>query len=123
MRDRGFTLIELLVALTILATLLSLAAPRYFSSVSRAKEAVLQENLYLMRDAIDKFYSDKGRYPSALTELVEARYLRKIPLDPILERRDSWVVIPPSDTSLGAVYDVKSAASGQARDGSAFQDW
>lgn len=123
MRNKGFTIIELLVALAIIAMLLSLAAPRYFSSVDRSKEAVLRENLYLMRNAIDKFYSDKGRYPNTLAELVEQRYLRRIPLDPILDSKTAWVIVPPQDPSLGAVYEVKSGARGKARDGSGFQDW
>lgn len=123
MRRQGFTLIELLVALAIIAMLLTLAAPRYFESVDRAREAVLQENLYLIRHAIDKFYGDKGHYPATLDELVEQRYLRRLPIDPILDSRTGWVVAPPQDPSLGAVYEVRSGARGKARDGTLYQDW
>ncbi|TXH28256.1 MAG: prepilin-type N-terminal cleavage/methylation domain-containing protein [Elusimicrobia bacterium] len=123
MRDRGFTLIELLVALAIIAMLLTLAAPRYFTSVDRAREAVLQENLYLIRHAIDKFYGDKGHYPATLDELVEQRYLRRLPVDPVLDSRTGWVVVPPQDPSLGAVYEVRSGARGKALDGTPYQDW
>jgi general secretion pathway protein G len=119
----GFTIIELLVALAIIALLLSLAAPRYFGSVDRAEEAVLQENLYLMRHAIDKFYEDRGRYPETLLELVEQRYLRKIPRDPIADSADTWIIVPPQDQSAGHVYEIKSGAEGTARDGTKYKDW
>ena len=83
--SRGFTLIELLVVMAIIATLLTLAVPRYFHSTDRAKEAVLKQNLAQMRDSIDKYYGDRGRYPDALEELVSKKYLRKIPPDPMTE--------------------------------------
>src|SRR5574342_257296 len=91
---RGFTLVELLVVMAIIALLLALAAPRYFKSVNKAEEAVLKENLTLMRDAIDKFYADTGKYPPNLEELVSKRYLRKIPDDPVTGANNTWVVVP-----------------------------
>lgn len=109
--------------MAIIALLLSLAAPRYFSSVDRAKETVLKENLHQMRDSIDKFYADRGRYPASLEDLVTHRYLRKIPPDPMADSDGSWVVIPPSDPQKGGVYDVKSSAPGTSRDGSAYASW
>ena len=96
MRRRGYTMIELLVALAIIATLLSLAAPRYLANLDRAKESVLRENLYVMRDAIDKFFADRGRYPDKLSDLVERQYLRAVPLDPMTESANSWVVVAPA---------------------------
>ena len=122
-RDSGFTLIELIVVLAVVATLLTLAVPRYFSSIDRSKEAVLKENLYQMRDAIGKYYADKGRYPESLEALAMEKYLRKMPLDPVTESAATWVVVPPEDPQKGGVYDVKSGAQGQALDGSAYGEW
>ncbi|MCU6433681.1 type II secretion system GspH family protein [Undibacterium sp. Jales W-56] len=123
MRPRGFTLIELLVALAIVATILSLAAPKYFTNVDRAKEAVLREDLYAIRDAIDKYYSDKNKYPAVLEDLVTAKYLRSVPMDPLTQSTHSWVIQTPTDPSLGVVYDVHSSAPNKARDGTWYKDW
>lgn len=82
---QGFTLIELLVAMTIIALLLSIVAPRYFNSVSKAEEAVLKQDLALMRDALDKYHADTGQYPDKLEDLVNKKYLRKLPVDPITQ--------------------------------------
>ncbi|QDQ29211.1 prepilin-type N-terminal cleavage/methylation domain-containing protein [Chitinimonas arctica] len=120
---KGFTLIELLVTLAIIATLLSLAAPRYFGNLDKAKEDVLREDLYLLRDAIDKFYADKGKYPDTLQDLVEHKYLRRIPIDPLTQSKESWLPIAPAESGSGAIADVRSAAPGQARDKTWFKDW
>jgi len=117
---RGFTLIELLVVLAIIGGLVALAAPRYLHRVDLAKETVLASDLATMREAVDKFFGDTGRYPANLDELVARRYLRKIPPDPITERADSWVVIAPPAPDQGAVYDVRSGAAGTASDGRPF---
>lgn len=123
-RGRGFTLIELLVVFAILATLLTLAVPRYFSSVERSKEAVLKQNLSTLRNAIDQFYGDTGTYPERFEDLVDKRYLRAIPVDPITERNDSWVAQPPpADSGLSGIYDVRSGADGKATDGSEYAQW
>lgn len=122
-RRSGFTLIELLVVMAVIGLLLSLAAPRYFGSVDLAREAALRQDLAVMRDAIDKHFADTGRYPATLEELATRRYLRRVPVDPITERADSWVIVPPADSALGAVYDVASGAGGTARDGSAYASW
>jgi general secretion pathway protein G len=119
----GFTLIELLVVLAIVALLLTIALPRYFGSLDRSKETVLKEDLHQMRGAIDKYYGDKGRYPDTLDALVSEKYLRSLPVDPITEKKDTWVAVPPQDPQKTGVYDVKSGASGRASDGSAFADW
>jgi general secretion pathway protein G len=116
-KARGFTLIELLVVLAIIGGLLSLAAPRYLHRVDLAKETVLVSDLATMRDALDKFFGDTGRYPANLDELVARRYLRRIPPDPITESTDSWVVVAPPAPDQGAVYDVKSGAAGKTVDG------
>nr|WP_291519913.1 prepilin-type N-terminal cleavage/methylation domain-containing protein [Acidovorax sp.] len=121
--QRGFTLIELLVVLAVIATLLSLVAPQYMGSVDAAKEQVLRENLSTLRSTLDKFHADTGRYPESLDELVTARYLRRVPVDPLMDSNTAWVVISPPDKVKGVVFDVKSAAQGMARDGSAFGSW
>jgi general secretion pathway protein G len=121
--SRGFTLIELLVVMAIIATLLTLAVPRYFHSTDRAKEAVLKQNLAQMRESIDKYYGDRGRFPDALEDLVSKRYLRKIPPDPMTETPLTWSIVPPGETGKGSVFDVKSGAQGTALDGSKYVDW
>lgn len=118
---RGFTLIELLVALTIIALLLSIVVPRYFGSLARADEAVLKENLFILRDAIDKHFGDTGRYPGSLEDLAAKKYIRSVPSDPITRSESTWIVIPPTDTSLGAVYDVRSGAQGIGHDGKPYE--
>jgi general secretion pathway protein G len=119
----AFTLIELIVVLAIIATLLTLVLPRYFSSIDRAKEAVLRENLYQVRDAIGKYYADKGKYPESLEALTIDKYLRKLPVDPITESTTTWLIVPPENIQKGGVYDIKSGAQGKALDGSAFSEW
>ncbi len=120
---RGFTLIELLVALTIVALLLSIVVPRYLGSLGRAEESVLKENLHLMRDALDKYFADTGRYPASLDDLVAKKYLRSLPADPITQSPATWVVVAPADPQQGAVYDVKSGAKGTGRDGKPYEHW
>lgn len=119
---RGFTLIELLVVLAIVALLLTLAAPRYFRSLDTSKETVLMENLRVVRETIDKFYGDNGRYPESVDELVDRRYLRSLPFDPVTESFSSWILVPPTGSASGKVYDIKSGADGTTRDGRSFKE-
>jgi general secretion pathway protein G len=119
----GFTLIELLVVLAVVATLLTLALPRYFGSIDKSKEAVLKENLYQMREAISRYHADKGKYPETLESLAADKYLRKVPLDPITESATTWVVVAPDDPQKSGVYDVRSGASGKGIDGSEYAQW
>ena len=121
-KGSGFTLIELLVVLAIIGTLLTLTLPRYFTSVQRSKETVLRENLNVTRDAIGKYYADKGKYPESLEALATEKYLRKVPMDPITESAATWVVVPPDDPKKGAVYDLKSGAQGKASDGTPYSE-
>lgn len=122
---RGFTLIELLVVMAILATLLTIAVPRYFGSLERSKEASLKMSLHVMREAIDKFYADRGRYPGGLNELVDKRYLRALPVDPFTDSTETWRVLPapPGSEVQGNVADVKSGAEGKATDGTELAAW
>ncbi len=108
---KGFTLIELLVVLAVVATLLTLAVPRYFGSIDRSKEAVLKENLYQMREAISRYHADKGKYPETLETLAADRYLRSVPLDPMTESSATWIVIAHPDPQKTGVYDVKSGSA------------
>jgi general secretion pathway protein G len=111
---RGFTLVELMVVLTVIALLLSVVVPDYVGRMKRAEETVLQENLTVMRDALDKHYADAGKYPSNLEELVAKRYLRSIPKDPFTQA-SNWVAVPPADPKKGGVFDLHSAAKGYER--------
>ena len=122
-RTGGFTLIELLVVMAIIGLLLSLAVPRYYRSVERAKEAVLRENLANVREAIDKFYADRGRYPDDLEDIVSKKYLRRLPIDPLTGSTSTWLLTPPDDPSKGGLMDVQSGAPGKARDGTSFESW
>jgi general secretion pathway protein G len=120
---RGFTLIELMVVMSIIATLLLIAMPRYFHSLERSKEAVLRQDLAVMRDAIDKFYGDLARYPDSLTELVERHYIRSVPVDPLTKSTETWVLVLSEDATITGAHDVRSGAEGMASDGTAFTDW
>lgn len=123
LRRCGFTLIELLVVMAILGLLLSLSVPRYFAHIDKAKESVLRQDLAQLRDAIDKHFGDFDRYPESLDELVTKKYLRRVPVDPITDRADSWQIRAPERKELGKVFDVSSGATGNALDGSAYGSW
>ena len=116
----GFTLIELLVVMAIIAMLATLALPRYFQSINTAKETILVDDLRTMRETIDNFYGDTGRYPDSLNELVEKKYLRSLPIDPITESATTWVIVSPGDSAKGNVYSIQSGAPGNRRDGIPF---
>ena len=106
-----------------LISLTSIAVPRYFHSIDLAKEASLKQSLNVMRSAIDKFYGDNERYPSTIDELVAKKYIRAVPVDPITESNETWVLKSPSDAVSPSVFDIKSGAIGVAKDGTNYADW
>ncbi len=120
-KPRGFTLVELLVVLAIISLLLTIALPRYFSSVDKSREIALKENLQVLRSGIDKYYADKGEYPAALADLVNHHYFRKIPLDPVTESASTWQLLPSADAGKPGVADIRSGAKGKTRDGTPYQ--
>jgi len=122
-QSKGFTLIELMVVMAIIATLMTIAVPRYFTSLENSRETTLRQSLAVMREALDHYYGDTGRYPDSIDQLVEQRYLRSQPLDPITQRKDLWVLVSPPAGVAGGVADVKSGATGRARDGSLYSQW
>lgn len=122
-RHAGFTLVELMVVMAIVALLLTIALPRYFDGLQRAKEASLRQDLNILRDNLDKYYSDKGVRPMTLEDLVNARYLRGMPIDPITERADTWLLTVSSDPQVPGIVDVHSGAEGLGMNGTPYAGW
>jgi general secretion pathway protein G len=125
---RGFTLMELLIVITLIVVLAGIAISTHATSVRRAKEAVLKEDVFKLRDSLDQYYADKGNYPPDLATLVTENYLRQIPRDPFTESADTWQVEmsepdPSNPDAQPGVRDVKSGAQGVALDGSNYADW
>lgn len=127
-KNRGFTLIELMIVMTIIGILASIAAPNYQRSVIKAREAVLMEDLYQMRRAIDAYFADHAKYPESLEALVEAKYLRDIPRDPFTNAQDTWEVVTPTPTAEGevaegGVEDVHSGSDLVGLNGTPYREW
>jgi general secretion pathway protein G len=127
-RERGFTLIELLIVVTLIVVLAGIGLSTYSTSVARAKEAVLRENLFRLRDSIDQFYADKGSWPPDLASLVSAGYIRQIPKDPFTESPDTWQIVmsepdPANPSATPGVFDVKSGAEGISLDGTPYAEF
>jgi prepilin-type N-terminal cleavage/methylation domain-containing protein len=126
--EGGFTLIELLIVVTLIVVLAGIGLATYSTSVARAKEAVLRENLRMMRDSIDQRYADKGTYPPDISSLVSEGYLRSIPRDPFTESSDTWQIVmsepdPANPNAAPGVYDVKSGAEGTSIDGTPYAEF
>jgi general secretion pathway protein G len=126
--EAGFTLIELLIVIAIIGIISGIAAAQMRTAPIRAKEAVLKEDLFALRDVIDQYFADKGKYPESLDTLIEDGYLRKIPVDPFTQSADSWETVQAEATDedtegAGGIIDVKSGADGTALDGTSYRDW
>lgn len=126
--SRGFTILELMVVMTLIVILSTLALVQYRQSILLAKESVLKDDLFKMRDALDQYYADKNQYPAALGALASEGYLRAIPEDPFTNSASTWQEIfadpdPNNPAAAPGVYDVKSGAEGTAIDGSRYSDW
>ena len=123
-REKGFTIIELLVVLAIIALLAGIAGPITFTALVKAKESALKHDLATVRKAIDDYYSDNGKYPLSLAVLVDGKYIRKIPRDPVTDSDKTWVLVSDdSEDSEGGIADIKSGAQGISIDGENFTDW
>jgi general secretion pathway protein G len=127
-KQRGFTLIELLIVVTLIVVLAGIGLATYSTSVRRAKEATLKEDLFRMRDAIDQYYADKGNYPPDVATLVSAGYIRQVPKDPITDSADTWQTVMSETDSANpnatpGINDVKSGAPGMGLDGTNYEDW
>ena len=119
----GFTLIELLVVMSIIAVLLTIAVPRYFRTLERSRETVLRQDLSVIREAIDKHLGDYGQYPDSLGALIERRYIRAVPIDPLTKSADSWQMVVSEDTEHPGIRDIHSAAEGNGSDGTPYKAW
>ena len=127
-RHSGFTLIEILIVISLIFVLAGIALVQYQRSVTRTKEAVLKEDLFRLRDAIDQYYADKNKYPESLDALVSEKYIRAVPVDPFTQSAESWQPVmsepdPLNPTAQPGIYDVKSGAEGQSLDGTNYSDW
>jgi general secretion pathway protein G len=122
---RGFTLIELLIVISIIGILVTLAQPYYQRAVTAAKEATLKEDLFILRDVIDQYYADNGKYPQALNDLVDKKYIRRIPNDPITGSAETWTLVTITDDQgqQNGIFDVKSGSEATALDGTRYSDW
>jgi general secretion pathway protein G len=141
LNSRGFTLIELMIVVSIIGILAAIAVPNYRWSVIKAREAVLREDLYNLRNVIDQFNADQGKYPDTLAELSEKKYLRELPKDPFTGKNDTWVTVAPpadstsssvptttstgtgSETGPGNVYDVHSGSNLVGTNGTPYNEW
>src|SRR5204863_516174 len=127
-QQAGFTLIELLVVLSLIIVLASMGMSQYHTSIVYAKESVLREDLFRIRDAIDQYYADKGQYPPTIDALVSEHYMRALPVDPFTKSNTTWQTIPAepdasNPTAEPGVYDVKSGSDETALDGTRYADW
>jgi len=125
LNEKGFTFIEIMIVLVIIGILVTLATPSFTTSVQRAREAALKENLFVMRDVIDQHYADHGEYPPSLEVLIEKRYLRKVPKDPITGTEATWVLVHDQneDGMEAGIFDIKSGSEQAAMDGTTYNTW
>ena len=120
--EKGFTLIELMIVMTLIGILAAIAQPQFQKYTVRAREAALRENLFTLREVIDQYYGDKGKYPDELQELVDSRYIRQVPEDPFTKSAETWVTVTP-DTGEGGIFDVHSGSDLIALNGTPYNEW
>ena len=120
---QGFTLIELLVVMAIIAVLLTIAVPRYFHALERSRETVLRQDLSVLREAIDKHFGDLGQYPDSIGALVERKYIKAVPIDPITATAESWTMVVSEDPDHPGIRDIHSGSDQQAIDGTQYREW
>lgn len=120
--NKGFTLIELMIVMTLVGILAAIAQPQFKQYTIRARETVLREDLFTMREVIDQYYGDKGKYPDALEDLVSNQYIRKVPEDPFTKSAETWVIVPP-DAAEGGIFDVHSGSDLIALNGTPYNEW
>ena len=120
---QGYTLIEMMIVISIISILATLAMPSFQRSLIRAKETNLHRTLFILRDTIDQYYADHGRYPDSLQDLETDKYIRQIPMDPFTGSSDTWVTIPPEGFAEGNVYDVHSGSNKVSLEGTPYNEW
>jgi general secretion pathway protein G len=124
---KGYTLLELMIVVAIVGILVTLAIPNFQQSAMKARETALKQNLFTMRAVLDQYYADRGDYPDSLESLVEAKYLRSIPVDPFTKSSTTWTEIyedqEDGDDSPAGVFDIKSGSEDVAADGTPYKDW
>ena len=124
MKDRrGYTLIEMMIVISIISILATMALPSFQKQLVRAKETNLRRSLFIMRDTIDQYFADHGRYPDSLQDLETGKYVRQIPMDPLTGSSDTWVTIPPEGFAEGNIYDVHSGSNKISLDGTPYNEW
>jgi len=123
-KDRqGYTLIEMMIVISIISILATMAMPSFQKSLVRAKETNLRRTLFIMRDTIDQYFADHGRYPDSLQDLETEKYVRQIPMDPLTGQTSTWVTIPPEGFAEGNIYDVHSGSNKVSLDGTPYNEW
>ncbi|MFZ5875203.1 MAG: type IV pilin protein [Nitrospirota bacterium] len=124
--QRGFTLLEIMIVLTIVGILLTIAEPSYRNQIIKAREASLKKSLFVVRDVLDQFAADQGRYPDGLQELIDQKYLRALPTDPFTHSSDTWIEVREEVTDseeTPGVFDLHSGSNLVALDGTTYNEW
>ena len=121
--QQGYTLIEMMIVISIISILATMALPSFQKQLVRAKETNLRRSLFIMRDTIDQYFADHGRYPGSLQDLETEKYVRQIPMDPLTGQTSTWITIPPEGFAEGNIYDVHSGSNKVSLDGTPYNEW